>query len=128
LSVLGTALSTKIVTSFQKVGNTQRFPSCHFLHLILTTFFSTVKRHYVLITCDYTVLVVNEPDLEECCDKNSFVAIDTSTLAEVAKKQVAISISLDLLKSVSIGNETVRVASSFYNNISQVLNFGLPEK
>jgi len=72
--------------------------------------------------------VVNEPDLEECCDGDSFLTIDTSTLAGVAVKQVTLSISLDFLKSLSVGNETVRVASSLYKNISEILNFGLPEK
>ena len=81
------------------------------------------------VICFLIVLVVNEPDLEQCCEKRSFLAIDTSNIANVMVKQhAAVSIPLDLLDSLCDGNETVRVASSFYKNISQKLNFGLPPK
>ena len=74
------------------------------------------------------MLVVNEPNLERCCKKGSYLAIDTSNIPNLAVNHAALSIPLDLLHSLSNDNETIKVASSFYKNISQILSFGLPEK
>ena len=73
-------------------------------------------------------LITMEPDLEECCKKGHFLAIDTSHIPSLAVKQVTLSIPLDLLRSLSIGNDTIQIASSSYKNISQALSFGLQEK
>ena len=73
-------------------------------------------------------LTITEPDLEECCETGNFLAINTSNTPDLAVKQVTLSIPLDLLDSLSIGNDTIRIASSFYKDISQTLSFGLQDK
>ena len=77
---------------------------------------------------NFTALTITEPDLEECCDKGNYLAIDTSNIPGLAVKHVTLSIPLDLLDSLSIGNDTIRIASSFYKDISQTLSFGLQDK
>ena len=49
------------------------------------------------------------------------MAIDNSNIP-------ALSIPLDLLDSLYIGNDTIRIASSFYRKISQALSYGLQDK
>ena len=73
-------------------------------------------------------LTITEPDLDECCEKENFLAIDTSNTPGLAVKQVTLSIPLDLLDSLSNDNDTIRIASSFYKDISQTLSFGLQDK
>ena len=73
-------------------------------------------------------LTITEPDLEECCQKGNFLAIDSSNIPGPVVKQVTLSISLDLLDSLFIDNDTIRIASSFYKDISQTLSFGLQDK
>ena len=73
-------------------------------------------------------LTITELDLVECCEKGNFLAIDTSNAPGLAVKQVTLSIPLGVLDSLSIGNDTIQIASSFYKNISQTLSFGLQDK
>ena len=93
------------------------------IHECLNIFFSYNINIYFFI-----VLVAKELDLERCCEKGTFLAIDTSNIPNLVVNHAAIYIPLDLLHSLSNDNESIRVASSFYKNISQIISFSLQEK